>query len=40
MAGHTDILDSYDQKIHADYAWQVDEDIIQINKEINDELEK
>ena len=40
LAGHTDILDSCDQKIHPEYAWQVDEDIIQINKEINDELEK
>jgi hypothetical protein len=36
LAGHTDILDCSDQKIHAEYAWQVEEDIIQINKEIND----
>lgn len=39
LAGHTDILDYSDVKIDLEEEWQVDEDIIKINKEINDELE-
>lgn len=39
LAGHTDILDYSDTKIELEYDWQVDEEIIQINKEINEEAE-
>jgi hypothetical protein len=32
LAGHTDVIDCTEQKILAEYDWQMDEDIIQINK--------
>lgn len=39
MAGHTDMLDYSDAKIDLEYDWELDEEIIQINKEINEEAE-
>lgn len=40
LAGHTDVLDYSDQKIYVNYDWQMDEEIIQINKQINEESDK
>ena len=35
LAGYTDQLDYTDMKIEPEYEWQMDEDIIEINRQIN-----